>query len=258
MKVVLRINLSQSAMAVYRDCPHAYYLRYKFRYEPMFWSRDPLDVGSYVHNSIDRYYKHHFLTEGDYNDVLLRTYQILKSEWDVTLTAADLKKAYTSLQNHAEWEAANIKSGINTKPLTEVKIAYDGFYGIIDYVDLAHNRLIDWKTNKWPTLSYTYRMQAEMYRILFEGKFDEKLTHFYFFFLYPNEWRTVRYDYKKQKGMKEKIYEMRDEIYEAWDNEEFPKNPRTKSGCNSCLYRFYCKREERTKKESIEHWITTQ
>lgn len=240
-------NISQSALGLYRDCPHAYYLKYKMSCQPIFWNFDVLDTGSYVHDAIDMYYKHNYLTEAEsYEDILYYSYKNFKEIWDITLSNEEFLKGYTSLENHAKWEYSNLQNNIVTKPLTELKIKLDGLYAIIDYADLNRDMLVDWKTNKYAGLSYNYRMQAEIYKRSYERKFNKELEHFYFFFLYPNEWRTVKFGNKKQDEVSKEVDALLDAVHKSWINNEFPKQPRTDRGCDGCLFRYYCKMEEST------------
>jgi len=233
------IGLSQSALTTFRNCPRAYEF-YKNRAQGMFFDFDVLDIGKYVHKALEKYYKISYLTEGDADDVVIESYHWLKKYWDINFPPEYLKKAYTCLENHAKWESKNINNGMNTKPLTEVETTQNGYHGIIDYVDLPKEMVIDWKTNTWPTLSYEYRMQASVYKELYDGKFKRNLKHFYFFFLYPNEWRTVKYDSEKQIKVKEDVEKLKREVLECFDNGEFPKKPRTDKMCENCLYKWYC------------------
>jgi len=237
------IALSQSALTTFHDCPKAYEF-YKDRVQGMFWDFDPLDIGKYVHKALEDYYKKSFLTKGDADDIVIESYHWLKKTWDVTFPPEYLKKAYTCLENHAQWESNNINNGMNTEPLVEVEITKNGYHGIIDYVDLVKDKVIDWKTNTWPTLSYTYRMQASVYKELYDAKFNRDLTHFYFFFLYSNTWRTVKYNTEKQKEVAEYVRKLKDEVKDCYQDEEFPRKPRTDKMCENCLYKWYCRRED--------------
>lgn len=230
-------GLSQSGISVYRYCPYAYKLHYIDLKQPIHFNPAVMDVGKYVHDVIDRYYQNYYLSEGTANDVLIKTYDILKNIWDITLPPEQFKKAYDCLINHSQWEEKNINGSIGTKPLTEVKIDSGDYFGLIDYVDLNNLKLIDYKTSTHPVLSYEYRMQAHIYRELFESKFNKTISHFYFFFLYPNEWRTVKYDSDKQRKVGKDVENFKELIL----NCEFPKEPRTKSSCNNCEYKLYCK-----------------
>jgi len=230
-------GLSQSGISIYRDCPYAYKLHYVDLREPIFYSPSALDIGKFVHDSIDKYYKNNFLTEGTSEDILFKTYKNFKENDEVRyLLPEQLKKAYDCLTHHSLWEENNINN-IATNPMSEVEINGAGYYGWIDYIDIQNDKVIDFKTNTYPTLSYAYRMQAHIYRELFESKFKKKLTHFYFFFLYPNTWRTVKYDSEKQKKVGQDVENFKELIL----NKEYPKKPRTKSQCKSCEYRYYCR-----------------
>ena len=243
MKEEVRIpNISVSALSLFRDCAYAYALKYKKKKQAIFWDFDVLDVGSYAHDAIDLYYKKDFLTKASsYLDILANSYHEFKLIWDRTLSVNDFKKGYTSLENHAKWEFGNLQSGISTKPLTELKIKIDGLYVIIDYVNLDTKKVIDWKTSMHANLSHKYRMQAEFYKRGYDKYFDADLKNFYFFFLYPNEWRTVKFGNEKQNKIKEEVDDLLIKVKQCWKHNHFPKNPRTDKGCNNCLYKFYCK-----------------
>ena len=233
-------GISQSALTVFRDCPVAYNC-YKERKDAIFFNQSSLDTGGYVHEAIDTYYTNNYLTKGTSDDILSLTYSNLKNKWDITLPVEEFKKAYLSLQNHALWEAKNISDGISSKPLTEVKIGEEGFYGIIDYIDLNNNKAIDWKTGRYPSLSFNYRVQAQIYKILFENKFNQELKNFYFFFLPVNEWRVVNFDKEKQMKVAEEVACLKQRIDKAINDSEFLKEPRTSGACKSCQYKLYCK-----------------
>jgi len=234
-------GISQSGMSIFRDCPYAYKIRYIDGKKPIFFAPQILDIGKFVHDAIDRYYKNYFLTEGTANDVLSHSYGYLRDNWDLSLQPEDLKKGFECLYNHAKWEETNINNGIGTKPLSEVEINGEGFFGIIDYVDIPNKKVIDWKTGRKPYLSQNYRMQAYVYKVLYESKFNEELTHFDFFFLFPNEWRTVKYDSEKQIKVGEEVEQIKTDILNAIQDENFPKEPRTPGKCKSCEYKLYCK-----------------
>lgn len=229
-------GISQSAISLYRYCPYAYYLRYKLRCEPMFWDRSAMDTGSYSHESIDKYYKFHFDVDIEKDYILANTYSELSKVWDRSLEIEEFQKAYQCLQNHSEWEYRNLQNGLITKPLTELKLCHKGYYGIIDYLHLDNFKPVDFKTGKYASLSYEYLMQAYVYKVLIDSEFGKNIENFYFFFLYPNEWRTVKFGTDKINKIGEEVEKMKNDILE----EKFPKEPRTNRGCENCDYKYYC------------------
>ena len=229
--------ISQSQINLYRKCPYAYYLRYALKKESIFWNPTLFEVGSRVHDAIDVYYKNHYVSDATEEEVLNKVYGALRREWDVTLPAELLKKAYTCLCNFSSFEAHNNSKG-RTKPFNECKIYVDDMMGIIDYVDLNSKTLVDFKTNGRAGLGYSYKMQAVMYRMLAKSKFNIDVDYFKFFFLYPNEWRTVKFG-DGTTEVAEEMIDYKNKIKESWETGVFPKAPRTKS-CGSCEYKFYC------------------
>ena len=151
-----------------------------------------------------------------------------------------LRQAYICLKNHSKFESERILKQPNIKPLTEVEIAENGFYGIIDYIDIENNKVIDWKTNKYANLSHSYRIQAQIYKMLYESKFDRHLDYVHFLFLYPYEWRVVKFDTNIQRKISSEIDSLKERIVESTLNNDFEKKPRIKSVCRNCLIAYYC------------------
>jgi len=207
----------------------------------MFRDHSILDLGSLVHDAIDSYYKHSYISDGTANDILTETYDILKRNWDMSLLPEQLKKAYICLQSHAIFEYDQIKYGNAVKPLTELKIDKNGFFGYIDYANPQKKLIMDYKTGNHPYLYHNYKAQAYVYKRLYDGKYGGELTHFTFFFLYPNELRTLRYDSPKMLGIAKDVEELKDKVIHATETNDFPKEPRTKQICKNCLFRYYCK-----------------
>ena len=234
------MNISQSQINLYRSCPYAYYLRYSLKKEGIWWDPSIVEVGKRVHDAIDAYYKYKYDIYTDEGGILNKVYEILRADWDTTLPAAFLKKAYTCLEHFAKFEMNNINKGITVKPLSECRIHADGLYGIVDYLDLTQRKIIDFKTNNRAGISYGNRLQAVMYRKLVKEKFKFEIPYFTFQYLFPDEVRIVKFDGKTEQVEKE-MYAFIERIKESWKTKNFPKTPRTKSGCNSCQFHYYCK-----------------
>lgn len=230
-------GISQSAITLYRFCPYAYYLKYKKLCEPMFWDMSAMDTGRYAHDAVDKYYKFHFDFDVDREYILANTYSELSKLWDRSLDIEEFKKAYHCLENHADWEYNNITNGLGTRPFTELKLCHKGFFGILDYVHPQNWKPVDFKTGRHANLYYDYRVQAYVYKVLLEEEFHKPVNHFYFYFLYPNEWRTVSFGKDKQIKVGEDV----ENYKRCIEEEEFEKTPRLESGCNNCDYKYYCK-----------------
>ena len=226
-------------MGTFRNCPYAWYC-YLNRKDPMFFNHDVLDIGSYVHNAIDRYYKNHFSNERTKEQILIKVYDILKEIWDLTLPPDGLKKAYNCLENFSDWEYQNIIHGIES-PITEIDVYADGFQGIIDYFNVMTETAIDWKTNTYPVLSHGYKMQSIIYKKLIQSKFNIDIKYFRIFFLYPNSWRIVKYEDPKIKEVEKEVNAIQEKMVNCYKSGNFPKEPKTPKQCKNCLYKFYCK-----------------
>ena len=234
------MNISQSQISLYRFCPHAYEQSYRFDHDAIMFNPAVMEVGRRVHDAIDHYYRHHYSSNLIEEDILSRVYGVLRAEWDITLPADYLKKAYTCLQNFAKFEIQNITEGVTTKPLTEVKIPADGMYGIVDYVDLNRPKVVDFKTNAYASVGYENKMQATVYKILVRHRFNIELDEFTFEFLYPGNNRTVRFAGKEMESIEQEVINYKNKIQESWKTLQFPKEPRTPSSCRNCDYKFYC------------------
>jgi len=236
----LNRGVSQSALSLFRNCPYAFQLRYINKCKPVFYDESVLDVGGYVHDSIDGYYKHHYELVQDSETILYYSYQLLKNQWDTLLKPEQFQQAYECLFNHSNWEYGQQQKGVITQPLTEQELSYGGYFGIIDYIDLLKNNVIDWKTGKNAYLSYEYRMQAYIYKVIYEGNFNKKLDKFLFYFLFPNEFRMVSYNKEKQIKVAEETEKLKRDLYDAVESMNFEKKPRTPKGCRSCSFVYYC------------------
>ena len=237
------MNISQSQINLYRFCPYAYKLHYQDKQEGITFDPSVFEVGRRVHDSIDAYYGNHYHSNVVEQEVLYKVYNILRNDWDTTLPASYLKKAYQCLQNFAKFEINNIKEGITTKPLTEVKIPSNGLYGIVDYIDLTKPKVVDFKTNSYASVGYDNKMQATMYKILVKNRFNLKLDEFTFEFLYPGNTKTVRFAGKEFEEIEKELHSIKDKIQESWISSNFPKEPKTERTCNSCEYRYYCSKD---------------
>jgi len=234
-------NVSQSQINLFRNCAHAYYLRYELKKEGIWFDPSVIEVGSRVHDAINIYYRNHLLLSGTEEEIRDKVYNILRNQWDTTLPPEYLQKAYTCVCNFAKFEYNNRK-GRRGVPLTEVKIYSSGLMGIVDYLDLNKPKIVDFKTNTRAGVGYANKMQAVMYRILVKQEYDIDLTHFTLQFLFPNEIRLIKYD-DKMLAIQRELEESVDKIKKAWKEMEFPKEPRTPKTCNGCQYSYYCSKE---------------
>ena len=230
--------ISQSQINLFKKCPYAYELRYAHNKTPMYFDPSVFEVGSKVHDAIDKYYKSHYSTNVTEEEILLEVYGILKHDWDVLLPADYLRKAYQCLQNFATFEYNNLNNGVQKQPLTEVKIYAGDLMGIIDYFDIDKKKIIDFKTNTRAFVGYGSKVQAVMYKMLVKEKFDMDIDKFLLQYLYPGEYRQVAV--KNADKIEQDIYDNVKKIQEAWRRMHFPKIPKSKKTCNSCEYKYYC------------------
>jgi CRISPR/Cas system-associated exonuclease Cas4 (RecB family) len=238
------MQISQSALNKFIDCPYQYKLSYIDKCQGIYYSMDAMDIGGYVHKALENFYKHTYTVDmKDAEEILYYTYNNLKQLWDTTLSVEDFEKAHTCLSNHAQWQASyNLLSEPFSEPhIVEKTDDKYKWHGYIDFIDMQNLKVIDWKTNKRAALSKQYRIQAEIYKILFESKYDIKLSHFHFYFLYPDEWRTVAFHKQSQKKIISLLEQQKEQFITSIENQEFPKKPRTPKMCKWCPYRFYCK-----------------
>ena len=179
-------NISQSQINLFRDCPYGYALRYIYKKEGIWFDPSIVEVGSRVHEAIDIYYRNHLLLNGPKEEIRDKVYNILRNQWDTTLSVEYLQKAYTCVCNFADFEYNNRK-GRRGVPLTEVKIYSNGLMGIVDYLDLNKPKIVDFKTNTKAGVGYANKMQAAMYGILVKQEYDIELEDFTLQYLFPNE-----------------------------------------------------------------------
>ena len=231
-------GISQSQIGTYRDCPYAYYLKYVKGYKPMMYTTDHLDVGSFIHDAIDIYYKNLYVDNGvTPNDIFKSVYTILRNSWDITLPAELLKKAYVCLQNFALWDFENIQTK-GTPPITEENYKFDNFRAKVDYFRSEPLILGDFKSGINPIVNYMYKIQAAIYLYVLINCLDIDIDEFWVWFLYPNVPKKLKWSNLQEILTVAK--EHRDNIIESFKTNEFPKVPRTQKTCNYCDYRYYC------------------
>jgi CRISPR/Cas system-associated exonuclease Cas4 (RecB family) len=232
------MNISQSQINLFRKCPYAYALRYLYKKESIMFDPSIVEVGSRVHDAIDMYYRNYLLLNGTEEDIRNKVYEILRNQWDTTLSVDYLKKAYTCVCNFAKFENT-MRKGRRGVPLTECKIYCNGLMGIVDYLDLNKPNIVDFKTNTKAGVGYDNKVQAVMYKMLVKQEYDIDLPYFTLQFLFPNETRVIKYEENVLQIQRE-IENSVEQIRKAWDTKNFPKEPRTPSTCNGCEYRFFC------------------
>ena len=233
------MNISQTQILLYRDCPYAYALQYKYKKQRIMYDPTIMDVGSLVHKVIDKYYKNAYNSKTTEADILAKVYFLLRREWDTTLSNELFKKAYVCLENFAKYEMANINRGIRSKPTTELKLMSYGLMGIIDTFNQKAGKAGDFKTNTKATLSYNYKVQAAMYKYLLERETNKSIISLDFIFLYPNEIKQVRFSKNTDKILDDILY-YKDCILASWKKDKFDKSPRTKNMCKYCPFKYYC------------------
>jgi len=231
-------NISQSQINLFKSCPYAYALRYIHKKEGIWWDPSIVEVGSRVHDAIDDYYRNHFLENATEEQIRDKVYEIIRNQWDTTLPADYLLKAYTCVCNFATFEYNNRK-GRRRRPLTEVRIYSGGLMGIVDYLDLNKPKIVDFKTNTRAGVGYANNVQAVMYKRLVKEEYDIDLKYFTLQFLYPNEIRLIKFDDKMIK-IQQDLEESVEKIRKAWEEMNFPKEPRTPKTCNGCQFNYYC------------------
>jgi len=238
MTTAITNGISQSQIGIYRDCPYAYYLKYVKGYQPMMFTTEHLDVGKYIHDAIDIYYKNLYVDNGVIpNDIFKSVYSVLREIWDTTLLPEHLKKAYVCLQNFAIWDFENIQEE-GTEPITEENYKYDGFRAKVDYFRESPLKLGDFKSGTYPTVNYMYKIQAAIYLYVLRNKLEIDIDKFTDWFLYPNVSKDV--NWKDLQEILQTAKDYRDKITDSFKTMDFPKQPRTKSTCRYCDYRYYC------------------
>ena len=232
-------HISQSQITLFRDCPHKYELKYRYKKQAIMWDPDVFHIGRLVHDTADQYYKHHFTTDTSMEAILALTYDIFKNQFDTTLTADHLKQGHRCLEAFAEFEYANVQSLHPVHPETEVKLYVGDMMGIIDYWDKNEPLAMDFKTGKRPYITYNEKIQGVMYRHLIKETYGIELDDFTFYFLYPNIKRYLKFN-SATDAIHDEMIEYKDLIHSCWKTGKFPKQPRTSNMCKYCEYRLYC------------------
>jgi len=237
---MLKKKISQSQIVLYRDCPYAYALHYKYEKEAILYDPTIMAVGKIVHETIERYYNQMYEKGTTEEDVLAKTYFILRRMWDTTLPSNLLNKAYTCLSNFAKYEIENANNGIDEKPLSELTLETDDMLGIIDVLYQEKKIAGDFKTNIKPSVSQNYKIQATMYKYLLEETMGISVRSFNFIFLYGYENRLITFTEKSYSDLLDIVIGTKNAIIGSWKKDSFKKEPRTEHMCKYCQYNYYC------------------
>ncbi len=208
-------GISNSQMGSWRSCPYKWYLNYIKKCKPIYWDATVFEVGSKFHEAAERYYKFRYIINPTVQEAFDEIYGIIKEDWDTTLakTVPMFQKIHKCAVNWANWEVKRIAEG-GTKPESELKLGYDGFYGIIDIADVANQKPGDFKSQAYPSVDY---YQGVLYAHLLNHKFGWDLEEFPFIFVQHEDCvKCADIKSKKAETIMEYQRISRDEVKEAY------------------------------------------
>jgi len=228
------MRVSQSQINLYRFCPYAYKLHYLDKCEPMNFKPELFEVGSRVHDAINRYYEEFYKPSITLPKLQALLYNILRKDWDYTLPPEFLKKAKQCLDNFSTFEIVEMVRRDYEKPFSEVAVYDKNLFGIIDYYHPRTSRVIDFKTSVSTSITNDYKVQASLYLHLVNSMSNRKVEKFYFYFLPANKLVEVPLD----ENLVEEVKIFAQKIQLSLKTHDFPK---VETRCKSCPYRYYCK-----------------
>jgi CRISPR/Cas system-associated exonuclease Cas4 (RecB family) len=164
----------------------------------------------------------------------------MKTSFDRTLPDVVKKftTAHTCCKNWTKWELERVQLG-GSKPEVEMKLNHDGYYGIVDIVDLVLQKPGDFKTQKVPSVN---KHQAAVYGRLLNKHFNWDIEKFPFIFLQqPDKVMEVDLKSTEMDTIREGQDQVRDAIFEAYNTHLAEKKPSKPDGCKNCDVKYYCK-----------------
>lgn len=233
-------GVSATQINLGRDCLYKLKLTYVDKCKPINFNPDIFAVGKAYHDSVELYFKEHYLDVPVTNDILYYTYEEFKQLWRTELPIDYFQKAYKCLQNFAKWESERAKK--LDIPLIELKLDEDGYFGYVDLFQEETGYGMDWKTSTKPSLSKGYKIQGIVYKSMLDSKFKIDMQTFDMNFIFTDVVKTLDFSDKKVEPLFDEVKEIRDKIQQCFKKWTFPKNPRTPNMCKWCKLRYYCKR----------------
>jgi putative RecB family exonuclease len=233
--------LSATKLVIYKQCPQAY----SFRYEHKLQSPSAFgsaELGNALHQALAIAYRdYHYNThKPDWN--------WFDSCWNVScdrLTSAQVEEGRAILQGYFEKFVAPLDVmekplGVESKVAAKVNFENIEFslYGRYDRLDLLPDgdlHLIDYKTNKTPSIPEEIDVQLGLYYLALEQVYQQSLKRLSLLFLRTGE----RIDFEVTKVHREQVRSLISDLALRLRSDE-QWEPCIGGHCDRCGYQKYC------------------
>lgn len=249
--------LSPSSINLYCDCPHAFYIRYFEKGQPLQVDDTPLRMGRCVHQIMEHYYEELNLDTPDVQKEFMDKLKMVAFKyWDRSIDAKKREEMEAAILNWLTFEIKRFESykakGIidRFKPLAVEQDLTDyenQVRAIVDKRSIGSTGLIyamDYKTDKkkpakrnfsmdLKVIDLKYKVQAALNYIVLNANGFPINNFFFQFVRYPEELLSV----PLTKELFDEINVLRQTII---NDTQFKKNPK---GCFMCNFKDYCETE---------------
>ena len=230
----MKRKLSPSGMNTYKTCPAQWNYHYIEKPQGIYVPTHHMDLGEFVHSAIEDYFKH----SQEKPTKKLEITQRIDSSFEKVIGNKFMgqpemtRKLRACLKNFKEFEIYRARKWKTYAPtFIEKNLQDDDFRGIVDFYSEPEATIIDWKTGYKQNLNENDKVQAEVYRYLFE-KQGYPVDKVYFVVLTTG---SVLQAQLQKDGW---ILEQHKQIMSAIEDKNFPAKPN--KFCKSCVYQIAC------------------
>ena len=232
--VIYNKPISPSSINTFQNCPAQWNYRYITHDKGIYLETPHIDLGTYAHSAIEKYFGS-ASTKPKKEIEITQRIDICFSE-----VVGDKFRSMPSIQTKLNKVIKNFKElelrraskwKVYLPTFIEKDLRNDNFRGIVDFYSEPEATIIDWKTGYKQNLNENDKVQAEVYRYLFE-KQGYPVDKVYFVVLTTG---SVLQAQLQKDGW---ILEQHKQIMSAIEDKNFPAKPN--KFCKSCVYQIAC------------------
>jgi putative RecB family exonuclease len=233
--------LSATKLVTYKQCPQAYRFRYEHRL-PSPTAFGSVDLGNALHQALAIAYR-----DWRYNEHK-PTWSWFNSCWDTScenLSTQQVEAGRSILHRYYETYIApvpviNKPLGIESKIAAKVQFeniefSLNGRYDRLDILPNGTLELIDYKTNKVPTIPDGIDVQLGLYYLALKQIYQQSLQRLTLIFLRTGDAISFEVTQSHQEQIRELIAELALQL-----RSDRQWQPKTGKHCDRCRYQPYC------------------
>ena len=232
--VIYNKPISPSSINTFQNCPAQWNYRYITHDKGIYLETPHIDLGTYAHSAIEKSFGS-ASTKPKKEIEITQRIDICFAE-----VVGDKFRSMPSIQTKLNKVIKNFKElelrraskwKVYLPTFIEKDLRNDNFRGIVDFYSEPEATIIDWKTGYKQNLNENDKVQAEVYRYLFE-KQGYPVDKVYFVVLTTG---SVLQAQLQKDGW---ILEQHKQIMSAIEDKNFPAKPN--KFCKSCVYQIAC------------------